>query len=848
VTPAINTSKHFQVDKRYKLTDSRRKTDSKLVEFNTLSSQQKWQYLQSYWSKANEFYECRQGRVISDNEIQIQIAKLKEKPRSKIRRVIELKEWKWKLDAEMAGIREGYFKRDHDDKEWSTATVPHNLSYSPPDPVEFGTVDTPWYNFPSPNKPTPIYLGKYALWYRASVPLTRKGLEGKRAFIKFESCSIKTTAWVDEWPVILDHFGVYPFEAEVTEELAKSRHDDKQLSIQVVSTPSNTPDIFYNGYEDAFAEKRGNQDFERHPSLNWAGLNGAVELILTSPTYIRDLFIFTKKIREGQANLHVRLEIENTTSDLFEGKIILTVKAWYPQETSREDEVTLDVYARPLSTTVVEKEVVLRNPILWESWSPHLYLAHAILMEGGRVCDDIYESFGVRTFTARQGNFYLNNRRILLSATHDQGLYPDTSPTCPPDDRIVEDYLLHKALGMVAARYPSDARTHYRRIADIADQVGIMLIWEGYCSVWSQSPHIEELAKRDIPRMVRDLRNHPSIIVWVLGDETFYYAPSDPAQNTYQNKRSHYVELVHELVTNNDQSRLIVPVGGWAEDLTIMIESFVGKGLSVDDARKRSLELMPIFRSPNVYWNLHRQPSGVETEPVHAALERYRKILCGTDKPVTFDEFGCEGMPNWDLCAGEWWYKHWTISPFLPGGKKFIEPALIGRELSADDWQISQAYEASVNWRVLSYIRENKAFAGFSVVVLRDALTLYQGLVDARGRGKLAFFLLKNILGRFFISAMHGNYLFKRDEQLVITASNNGLTLKDASLRIKVTNGDGKVMDEKTIDHLTLGVGLSHIANYALSKLSSDLYAVEYYLQDQNDKEIGRSLDMFYVE
>jgi hypothetical protein len=40
---------------------------------------------------------------------------------------------------------------------------------------------------------------------------------------------------------------------------------------------------------------------------------------------------------------------------------------------------------------------------------------------------------------------------------------------------------------------------------------------------------------------------------------------------------------------------------------------------------------------------------------------------------VTFDEFMCEGMPNWELCRGDWWYKRWTNNPVLPAGKKFLE-------------------------------------------------------------------------------------------------------------------------------------------------------------------------------
>jgi hypothetical protein len=268
----------------------------------------------------------------------------------------------------------------------------------------------------------------------------------------------------------------------------------------------------------------------------------------------------------------------------------------------------------------------------------------------------------------------------------------------------------------------------------------------------------------------------------------------------------------------------------------------------VDAARKRALDLLPIFNSPNIYWAIHSLPSGADTKPVYEVMRRYQKILCDAGKPVTFDEFACEGMPNWDLCKGEWWYKHWTIHPLFPSGKKFLEPKLIGRELGVDDWRVSQAYQASVYWRILSFIRESEAFAGFSNWCLRDAPTSYAGLVDTKGRGKLAFFLLRSMLSRFFISAMHGNFAYKRDDRLEVTVSNKGPTVKGARLEIKVRNENDIVVDQKTVARLTINRGLTKAVDYALKTLQPDLYSIEYRLHDQTGKEIGKSLDVFYVE
>jgi hypothetical protein len=454
----------------------------------------------------------------------------------------------------------------------------------------------------------------------------------------------------------------------------------------------------------------------------------------------------------------------------------------------------------------------------------------------------------VRTFTSSNEEFLLNGRPVKLTATHDVPIYPNSSLTCPSDYWIVQDYLIHKAMGLVAARYPSDSRTHFRRIAEFADQMGIMLIWEGYCSLWSQSPDIEEFARRDVPAMIRDLRNHPSIVVWVQGDEAFYY---DPAHSVYQNKRLRYVDLVLNLTMQNDPSRLIVPIGGWAEDLIAMIRAIVAKGHSIEDARKIALELLPVFNLPNVYWNVHRIPGYANTEPVYAVMERDRALLCGAGKPVTYDEFGCEGMPDWEPYKGEWWYRQWlkfnpSFTSMMVGGTT-RESRFMGRDLTLDDWQVSQAYQASVNWRILSFLRESNAFAGFSVY-FRDTLNYHAGVVDNGGRSKLSFFVFRNMLGQFSISAMHGNYLFKREDRMSITISNSGPALNEGKLVVKVSNRSGDVLDEKTTERILVPAGLTQVMNYDLKELQSDLYAMEYYLYDQKGTELARSLDVFFVE
>ncbi len=131
---------------------------------------------------------------------------------------------------------------------------------------------------------------------------------------------------------------------------------------------------------------------------------------------------------------------------------------------------------------------------------------------------------------------------------------------------------------------------------------------------------------------------------------------------------------------------------------------------------------------------------------------------------------------------------------------------------------------------------------------MRDVLNYYAGLVDSRGRAKLAYFVFRNMLSQFFISAMHGNYLLRSEDELSITVSNNGPVLKGGKLKVKISNENSKVAEEKTIAELTLHPGLTHVLSYELKHLPRDLYSIEYYLYDKDGNEAGRSLDMFFVE
>lgn len=101
--------------------------NEKITEYIELDEKRRWQYLSRYYQVASRFYEADQP-VISEEEIQEAIGSFKEKPSPKIRKAIQLKDWKFTLDENNEGLGKEYYSFAHDEKGWESVTVPQPFS------------------------------------------------------------------------------------------------------------------------------------------------------------------------------------------------------------------------------------------------------------------------------------------------------------------------------------------------------------------------------------------------------------------------------------------------------------------------------------------------------------------------------------------------------------------------------------------------------------------------------------------------------------------------------------------------------------------------------------------------
>lgn len=210
------------------------------------------------------------------------------------------------------------------------------------------------------------------------------------------------------------------------------------------------------------------------------------------------------------------------------------------------------------------------KPELWSVESPNLYTLKLKIIENKNTKDEILTFFGIRTisFTEDKG-FLLNSRDVILNGGcihHDNGLLGATAHD-RTEFRKVE---LMKAAGFNALRTshnpPSEA------FLDACDRLGMLVIDESFDG-WRDSKNkfdyhlnFDEWCKKDIQSMVKRDMNHPSIIMWSIGNEIIERKKPEAVQTA--KKLASYVKEI-------DNSRPVTSaMTTWDNDWEIFDELF----------------------------------------------------------------------------------------------------------------------------------------------------------------------------------------------------------------------------------------------------------------------------------
>ncbi len=262
-------------------------------------------------------------------------------------------------------------------------------------------------------------------------------------------------------------------------------------------------------------------DHSDSPTSRWysgSGINRSVWLTATDPVRVQTwgTYITTPLVEADRAEVVIVTTLENSggTKDVTlentivdaSGKAVATVSSSVPAVRG--------------ATTEATQKLVLPRPALWSPEAPNLYTMKTVVKEGRKAIDSYESTFGVRTirFDARQGMF-LNGEPIKMRGVN---LHEDAGPLGTAVPRRANERKLEilKAYGVNAIRLshnPFDVS-----MLELCDRLGFLVIDEAF-DKWKSGYYaamFDENWQADLSAMIRRDRNHPSVVIWSVGNET----------------------------------------------------------------------------------------------------------------------------------------------------------------------------------------------------------------------------------------------------------------------------------------------------------------------------------------
>ena len=282
-----------------------------------------------------------------------------------------------------------------------------------------------------------------------------------------------------------------------------------------------TPDLDFSA-SNVLAVRVDNSE---QPNSRWysgSGIYQHVRVVVTEPTHVAHwgVFVTTPEASESAATVSLHTRVVNESSEQNEVTLRTTLVDRAGKEAgSAQSTVNL----APGSESETSQTIAVANPALWSPESPALYHAVTQILKNGTVVDEVVTPFGIRTLSwSVEKGFLLNGKSIKFaggSVHHDNGPL-GAAAFDRAEERKVE---LLKAGGFNAVRTahnpPSPA------FLDACDRLGLFVLDEPF-DVWTRSKvkfdyarDFNEWWQRDIDSMVMRDRNHPSIVVWGIGNE-----------------------------------------------------------------------------------------------------------------------------------------------------------------------------------------------------------------------------------------------------------------------------------------------------------------------------------------
>lgn len=377
-----------------------------------------------------------------------------------------------------------------DDSNWQSVTLPHN-----PDPASLllDSVKETWEQ--------KVWARDHD-WYRKKMKISLNSDE--KAYLLFEGVHNQTSLWINGKKVgKFDINGYVPFDFDITKFINSGSENtivvdaDNSNDPTIAPGPFKTDYIKWGGiYRDVYLVKKN----KLHVNFNWENEDAGVTI--TTPT-----------VEDINGTVSVKTTVVNDYNKKVNCKIITSIVD--------ADGYVLKKLIKSAKINAGHQNIfrqttdIVDNYNLWSPDHPYLYRAVSVIYMNGKPVDKVENNFGFRSIKLVDGQgLLLNGKPFFMLGVNRHQNFPYIGDAVP-NSMHYEEALRFKKAGINAIRlshYPQDDA-----FIDACDKLGILIYEEPSTWIsWTPGVWMNKLIT-SARIMVRNHRNHPSIIIWGAG-------------------------------------------------------------------------------------------------------------------------------------------------------------------------------------------------------------------------------------------------------------------------------------------------------------------------------------------